>query len=86
MYFFAKDDPFDATPVYSIPSLFFSDYNKICISIYKMTNETKDQVEHEIDSFEQKYAQIVDQKVYNETMASILESYLRRTFFLNNNN
>lgn len=85
MYLFAEVDPYDMEKInaYKTPSVFYSDYNKICILIFQMNKEDTDNVMHEIYSFEDKYAQIVEHKTYHEAVAMLLETYRKRYFFLN---
>ncbi len=87
MYFFSDYEPISIEKLsgYNIPKIFFSDYNKICMMIYQMTRQTEDDVMHEITSFEDKYAQIIDDKIYHERMAYLLEQFRKRSFFLNYN-
>lgn len=87
MYLFAEQDPFDYERLsgYDIPKIFYSDYNRICLQIFKMTKENADNVMHEISSFEDKYAQIVDSKPYHEAVAMLMDTFRKRHFFLNYN-
>lgn len=69
---------------YHIPAVFWHDYNNISIKIYTMKEEDIERVKYLIDDFEEKYAQYIDLKTYNERMAQILEDFRRKQFFLTN--
>lgn len=69
---------------YHIPAIFWHDYNNITIKIYTMKEEDLDRVKYLIDEFEDKYAQYIDLKIYNERMAQLLEDFRRKQFFLTN--
>jgi hypothetical protein len=49
-----------------------------------MSNASAEAIKFKIEDFEYKYAQTVDQMVYNERMAEILKSYQMKQEFLNN--
>jgi len=70
--------------MYHIPAVFWHDYNNISLRIYTMKVEDIERVKYMIDEFEEKYAQYIDLKVYNERMAQILEDFRRKQFFLTN--
>ena len=85
LVYLSRIDPIELEKVNSFrtPKVFYADYNKICLKIYQMTRQTEDDVMHEIHSFEDKYGQIIDKKIYHETMANLLDTYRKRHFFLN---
>jgi len=70
--------------LYQIPSAFWDEYNSITLDIYYMSNASAEAIKFKIEDFEYKYAQTVDQMVYNERMAEILKSYQMKQEFLNN--
>lgn len=69
---------------YHIPAVFWHDYNNISLKIYTMKLEDTDKIKYLIDEFEEKYAQYIDLKVYNERMAQLLEDFRQKQFFITN--
>ena len=70
--------------LYQIPSAFWNEYNSITLDIYYMSAGSAEAIRYKIEDFEYKYSQTVDQMVYNDRMAEILESYKKKQEFLNN--
>ena len=70
--------------LYQIPSAFWDEYNSITLDIYYMSNASAEAIRYKIEDFEYKYAQTIDQSVYNDRMADILSSYKKKQEFLNN--
>jgi hypothetical protein len=70
--------------LYQIPSAFWDEYNSLTLDIYYMSNGSAEAIRYKIEDFEYKYAQTIDQMVYNDRMADILASYKKKQEFLNN--
>ena len=70
--------------LYQIPSAFWDEYNSLTLDIYYMSNANKEAIRFKIEDFEYKYAQTIDQIVYNDRMAEILRCYQTKQEFLNN--
>jgi len=70
--------------LYQIPSAFWDEYNSITLDIYYMSAGSAESIRYKIEDFEYKYAQTIDQSVYNDRMADILSSYKKKQEFLNN--
>jgi hypothetical protein len=49
-----------------------------------MSKGSAEAIRYKIEDFEYKYAQTIDQMVYNDRMADILSSYKKKQEFLNN--
>lgn len=70
--------------LYQIPSAFWDEYNSLTLDIYYMSKGSAEAIRYKIEDFEYKYAQTIDQMVYNDRMADILASYKKKQEFLNN--
>ena len=70
--------------LYQIPSAFWDEYNSLTLDIYYMSKGSAEAIRYKIEDFEYKYAQTIDQMVYNDRMADILSSYKKKQEFLNN--
>ena len=70
--------------LYQIPSAFWDEYNSLTLDIYYMSKASAEAIRYKIEDFEYKYAQTIDQMVYNDRMADILASYKKKQEFLNN--
>jgi len=70
--------------LYQIPSAFWDEYNSITLDIYYMSNASSEAVRFKIEDFEYKYSQTIDQMIYNDRMADILNSYQKKQELLNN--
>ena len=70
--------------LYQIPSAFWDEYNSLTLDIYYMSNANKEAIRFKIEDFEYKYAQTIDQVIYNDRMAEILRCYQTKQELLNN--
>lgn len=60
---------------YKIPSQFWDDYNKINFHIKDMGIDECERVKFLIDDFTYKYAEIMDYKVYVDSVGTLISNY-----------
>jgi len=60
---------------YKVPSQFWDDYNKINFFIHDMGIDECERVKYLIDDFTYKYAQIMDYKVYVDSLGQLITKY-----------
>jgi len=72
----AKPDKYQSRfQKYKIPSQFWDDYNKINFYIKDMGIDECERVKYLIDDFTYKYAQIMDYKVYVDSVGNLISKY-----------
>lgn len=67
---------------YKIPSQFWDDYNKINFFIHDMGIDECERVKFMIDDFSYKYAEIMEYKVFIESVGNLIERYYSKEKFL----
>lgn len=60
---------------YKVPSQFWDDYNKINFFIHDMGIDECERVKYLIDDFTYKYAQIMEYKVFIDSLSVLIEKY-----------
>lgn len=60
---------------FQVPSQFWDDYNKINFFIHDMGIDECERVKYLIDDFTYKYAQIMDYKVYVDSVGQLVTKY-----------
>lgn len=63
---------------FKIPSQFWDDYNKINFYIHDMGIDECEKVKYMIDDFTYKYAQIMDYKVFIDSLSNLIDRYYAR--------
>lgn len=67
---------------FKVPSQFWDDYNKINFYIHDMGIDECERVKYMIDDFSYKYAEIMDYKVFIDSLGHLISSYYSREKFL----
>jgi hypothetical protein len=67
---------------FKVPSQFWDDYNKINFYIHDMGIDECERVKYMIDDFSYKYAEIMEYKVFIDSLGNLITSYYSREKFL----
>ena len=60
---------------FKVPSQFWDDYNKINFFIYDMGIDECERVKYLIDDFSYKYAEIMEYKVFIDSLSTLITKY-----------
>ena len=60
---------------FKIPSQFWDDYNKINFFIHDMGIDECERVKYLIDDFSYKYAEIMDYRVFIDSLSTLIDKY-----------
>ena len=60
---------------FKVPSQFWEDYNKINFFIHDMGIDECERVKYLIDDFTYKYAQIMDYRVFIDSLSTLIDKY-----------
>ena len=60
---------------FKVPSQFWDDYNKINFFIYDMGIDECERVKYLIDDFSYKYAEIMDYRVFIDSLSTLIDKY-----------
>jgi len=67
---------------FKVPSQFWDDYNKINFFIHDMGIDECERVKFMIDDFSYKYAEIMEYKVFIDSLGYLIERYYSKEKFL----
>ena len=67
---------------FKVPSQFWDDYNKINFFIHDMGIDECERVKYLIDDFSYKYAEIMDYKVFIDSLSTLITKYYDKEKFL----
>lgn len=67
---------------FKVPSQFWDDYNKINFFIHDMGIDECERVKFMIDDFSYKYAEIMEYKVFIDSLGNLIERYYSKEKFL----